>query len=102
MRTNYNYTATLQRLGAYGDTATYGAVSGSVLGWFIPLEGSQKTIALGIIGQGYEFTCDGAEDVRVNDIMTIDTVAYSVKGVSRFKSFSQDILKVVLELNVKD
>lgn len=101
-RTNFETSATLQRLGSYSGVASYAAVGSAILGYFSPIEPSQKTIALGIVGQGYEFICDGGEDVKVNDIMTINSVDYGVKGVARYQSFSQDILKVTLELNSKD
>jgi len=100
MRFQFNSTATQKRLATYsGNKAAYAVVSGvSIRGFFVPIENMQKSAALGVVGQGYEFTTDGAKDILVNDILTINSIDYKVAGVARYTMASQDFLKVILQL----
>ena len=99
MRFNYNTSATIKRLATYaGGKSSYASVSGTIRGFFIPVEPSQKTAALGIVDQAYEFTTDGNKDIRVNDIVTVSNVDYGVKGLARYTMGSIDNLKVTLQL----
>lgn len=91
--------ATVKRLGAYsGNKSTFASVAGTIYGFFTPMENTQKAASLGIIGQAYEYTTDGTIDIRVNDILTINSIDYGVAGVARFILGSQDFLKVTLQL----
>lgn len=99
MRFQYNSNATIKRLSSYsGNKSSFASTGTTVGGFFIPIEPSQKTTVLGIIGQAYEFTCDGSKDIRVNDILTINNIEYGVAGVARYQLASQDFLKVTLQL----
>lgn len=99
MRFNYSTSATQKRLATYsGNKSSFAAVSGTIRGFFAPMEPSQKTEALGIIDQAFEFTTDGYKDIQVNDILTISSKDYGVKGVARYTMGSQDILRCVLQL----
>lgn len=97
MRSKFNTLATQKRLGAYSSNkATFASQGSGVLGYFTPIEPSQKTESAGIMTQAYEFTVDGWEDILVNDILTIESVEYGVKGVSRYKTSRIDILRCLL------
>lgn len=99
MRFHYNKSATVKRLATYsGNKSAFASVAGTIRGFFIPLEPSQKTEALGIIDQAYEFTTDGQKDIKVNDTLTIDSIEYRVKGVARYTMFGQDVLKCTIQL----
>lgn len=97
MRVNYNSEATIKRIGASsGGKSSYSSVAGVVRGFFKPIDPSPRTEALGVIGQAYEFTVDGRQDIRTSDKLTIDSVEYLVAGIARYKTFSHDFLKVTL------
>lgn len=99
MRYHYNTVATQKRLSAYsGNKSTFADVSGTLHGFFTPIDNYQRVQSLGIIGQAFEFITDGAKDIKANDIITIDSTAYGVVGVSRYRMASQDILRVYLQL----
>lgn len=102
MRYNYNTSATQQRLGAYSSNkATYASVSGTIRGSFQPIDNSHKIEQLGIIGQAYEFITDGrTQDIQVNDILTISSIEYRVKGVARYNFGAIDQLKCILQISV--
>lgn len=99
MRYNFNISATIKRLGAYSsDKATYASVAGTIRGSFQPIEPGYKTEQLQIVGQAYEFITDGrTQDVRVNDVLTIDAIEYRVKATSRYRFAGLDLLKCVAE-----
>lgn len=99
MRFQYNTNSDVKRLSSYsGNKASFASTGTSVRGFFVPIEPSQKTAALGIVGQAYELTCDGPKDVRVNDVLTINSIDYGVAGVARYQLGSQDFLKCTLQL----
>ena len=104
MRYNFDTDATVKRLGAYsGDQSSYAAVTGTIRGSFQPLEPSQKTEQLQIIGQAFEYVTDGrTKDIQVNDVLTINSVEYRIKGVARYKFASIDILKCIVEATVNN
>lgn len=102
MRYNFNISATVKRLASYsGDKSAYAAVTGTIRGSFQPIDASHKTEQLQIIGQAYEFITDGrTQDIRVNDVLTISTIEYRVKGVARYVFAGSDLLKCILEISV--
>jgi hypothetical protein len=101
MRFNYKHFATIQRLSAYSSNKSSKQAFGSVIrGFFRPLTNTESVQQYGTIGQSYLFITDGATDIRPSDQLTIDNVIYNVKGISRFKHFSQDTLRVSLEKSV--
>lgn len=103
MRFQFTTSATVKRLANYsGNKSSYASVSGTILGFFTPAQNYQAVQQLGIIGQAYEFTTDGHKDIRVNDILTIDSVDYGVQGVARYRMGAQDFLRCTLNLLVNE
>jgi len=99
LRFQYNTNADIKRLSSYsGNKSSFASTGTTVRGFFVPIEPSQKTTVLGIIGQAYEFTCDGNKDIRVNDILTINSIEYGVAGVARYQLASQDFLRCTLQV----
>lgn len=99
MRFNYNTTATQKRLEAYsGGKSSYASQGDGVRGYFAPLQANQQTQALGVFGQAYEFTTDGHKDILVNDILTINSIDYGVRGIARYAIGGQDVLRCTLDL----
>jgi hypothetical protein len=102
-RFNYNKSATIKRLGSYsGGKSTYSAVAGTIPGYFTPTSNSQTGLSLGIIGQAYEFHTDSQKDIKVNDILTIDSVDYGVQGISVFDLGGIRFRKCILQLIVTE
>jgi hypothetical protein len=95
--------ATKKRLGAYsGGKATYASVAGNIFGSFQPLGASDDVVALGIVGQAYQFIADGSTDVITGDILTINSQDYTVKGVRRQTNGSVDELECLMQLATAD
>ena len=93
--------ATQKRLGAYsGGKATYASIGSNIFGNFQPLDPSQSLQAIGIMGQGYQFITTGDQDIKVNDILTVNAVDYTVKGVRRQTNGSIDSLECVCVLTI--
>lgn len=103
MRFNYNKSITVKRLGTYtGGKATFAAVAGTIRGYFTPAASSQTTLSLGIIGQAFEFYTDGQKDIKVNDVLTIDSVDYGVQGISIYQLGGNYFQKCILQLMTKE
>jgi len=103
MRFQFTFSATVKRLATYASNkSSYASVAGTIRGFFAPAQNYQAVQQLGIIGQAYEFTTDGHKDIRVNDILTIDSVDYGVQGVARYKMGAQDFLRCTLNLLVNE
>lgn len=93
--------ATKKRLGSYsGGKASYSSVAGNIFGNFQPLDPSQGLQAIGIMGQAYQFITTGDQDIKVNDILTVNSVDYTVKGVRRQQNGSIDSLECVCVLTI--
>jgi hypothetical protein len=71
-------------------------------GFFQPIDADQSTIALGIIGQAYQFVTEGGVDIQADDVLVINSVKYGVRGVRRNTMKRHDFLTCVLELSVKE
>lgn len=100
---HFDTVATKKRLGPYsGNKATYSNVAQNIFGFFKPISSSQATLALGIMGQAYEYTVHVDEDIRVGDILTIDSDEYKVRGVSKYKLGGIDFRKCVLDITTKE
>jgi len=99
--TSYTDPITIQRLSQSSDKSSYGAVSGTIYGLFMPVDSDQNIIALRITGQAYKFTTDAANDVRTGDIVTYLSEEYAVKGTQKFTQKSIKILYCFLEKRQK-
>ncbi len=94
--------ASLERLGAYsGNKASYVSTGTEIRGFLMPIDSDQNVIALGIMGQAYEFTTQGYQDIQIKDVLTIETVEYRVRGIKRETAGVLDVLVLTLELSVK-
>lgn len=101
MRYNYRHFATVKRLSAYSSNKSSKQDFGTVVrGFFRPLTNTESVQQYGTMGQSYIFITDGTTDIRPSDELTIDSIVYNVKGIARFKHFSQDTLRVSLEKSV--
>lgn len=102
MRYNFNTDATQKRLATYSsDKSTFASVAGTIRLSWQPIEPSFKTEQLQIVGQAYEGVTDGrTKDIQVNDILTINSVEYKVKGVARYNFGGIDLLKCLCEISV--
>lgn len=99
MRFNFNTTATQKRLATYsGNKSSYATVFGvSIRGFFNAISSTPSTQAMGISGQAYEFTTEGQKDIKINDILTINSEDYHVRGVQRNTLGAIDQLKVTMD-----
>lgn len=93
---------TVKRLTQTNDQSAYATVSGvTYYGFFRPVDTSQNIIALRITGQAYQFTTDGANDIRNSDILTYNSEEYGVLGVKRMTQKGIDTLDCFLEKRQK-
>lgn len=93
----YDVTATVNRMTYVGDKSTYSSV-GTVEGYLEPVEKNKELIGHdSILGQEWMFRCNGDEDIREADKLTIDSVSYAVSGVRRYTAGTLDLLDVMLE-----
>ncbi|TXH07874.1 MAG: hypothetical protein E6R04_11905 [Spirochaetes bacterium] len=84
------------------DKEVYAAVAGSIKGFFSPADDDENIKALNVFGQAYQFITRPAADVRPNDKLTIDSVIYNVRGVSKYKLMGTYFLKCILEVPNND
>lgn len=92
---------TLKRLSQTSGKSVYATVSGTLYGSIMPIDSDANVIALKITGQAYKFTTDGANDIRVGDILTFNSEEYGVRGLQRFTQKAVDVKYVVLEKRQK-
>lgn len=99
MFSKFETAATIKKVGAYSSNkASYATVSGTTIyGFFAPVGLNMQTQALGIVSQAYEFITDEDQDIDDNDLLTIASVNYLVKGVSLWPMGSRSFLKCLLE-----
>lgn len=74
----------------------------TVYGFFQPIDSDMNTVALGIIGQAYQFVCEGDSDIRAADKLVIDSVEYRVRGAKRNTMKRSDFKTCTMELSVKE
>ena len=101
-RFNYNSTAALWRQVYTDNKSVLTDQSTTYYGFFQPIDSDQNTVALGIMGQAYQFVTTGQNDIRANDVLIIDSEEYRVRGVRRNKMKRHDFRTCVLELSVKE
>lgn len=94
--------ATVQRLTQTGDKSAYAAVAGTILGFFAPVDPEQRPQTAQIASMAYQFICTGETSILVSDILTVNSLAYTVRGVRRYTLESLDFLDCILELSVKN
>ncbi len=88
---------TIKRLTQTADKSAYAAVTGTFYGLFSPVDQDQKIIALKIVGQAYQFSTDGNNDIRAGDILTFNGEEYGCKGIQKHNQKSITILYCYLE-----
>lgn len=96
MRFNYDTIATKQDLSYTGNKGSYSG-SAEFYGFFSPIDSDENVIALGIVGQAYQFVTEGTADIEATDILTINSEEYRVRGVRRNRMKRQDKLTCIME-----
>ena len=97
-RSFFNTTARVWKQVYTGNKSVLTDTSVDHLGFFQPIDSDQNTVALGLVGQAYQFVTDGDADIQASDALVIDSVEYRVRGVKRNVMKRQDFLTVLLEL----
>jgi len=97
----FTTSATIKRLTQTSDKSAYASVSGTIMGFFAPVDPDQRPKSAELASQAYQFACSGENDVRVVDILTINSVDYTVRGVRRYTLESVDFLDCIIEKSVK-
>ncbi len=101
MRSLFTTPATVARLAYVSDVGSYVTQSGTIYGYFAPLDQEQRPADAKIGSQGFKFTCDGSSNIVASDRLTISSVQYMVRGLRRYTMGSLDLLDVLLEKSVK-
>lgn len=101
MRSLFIKTATVKRLSYTGDVSSYSTQSGTIHGFFAPLDQNQVPKEIKIASQAHKYTCEGGSSITAADILTIDSTDYAVRGIRRYTMGSLDLLDVILEKSVK-
>lgn len=101
MFTSFTDPVTIKRLTQTSDKSAYAAVSGTFYGLLSPVDQDQKIIALKIVGQAYQFSTDGNNDIRVGDILTFNGEEYGCKGTQKHNQKSLTVLYCYLDKRQK-
>lgn len=100
-RFNFDTPAIIGVLTQSGNKSSY-AAGDTINGFFQPIDSDQNTVALGIVGQAYQFVTDGDADIKAAYTLTIDSIEYRVRGVRRNQMKRQDHLTCIMELPLKE
>lgn len=92
---------TVKRLSQTADKSAYVSITGTIYGFFVPVDQDQNIISLKIVGQAYKFSTDGINDIRPGDILTYLGEEYGVKGTQKLTQKSLSVLLCYLEKRQK-
>lgn len=72
-RFNFNTEASVSRQVYTANKSVLTDTEDRVDGFFQPIDSDQNTVALGLVGQAYQFVCEGEADIRANDVLWLPT-----------------------------